>query len=315
MKVTVKYFEIIKKMLVAYIIDTNVLYLGNLPETRSTMKEIIWKLALAVVFVSAFQSVNAQGNLLVAPIRVVLEDGKVREDLNLSNIGQDTSVYLVSFLQYQMLENGSFKDLTDSDRVVTPRADTYLRIFPRRVTLPPGESQIVRLQYRKPADMKAGEYRSHLYFRAEKEVAPLGLATENRDTTQLSVNITPIFGISIPVIIRNGDLDLSVNLSNANLSALNDSIYNLSVDINRKGAKSAYGTLEASFIPDDGTSQFILGMANGIGVYTELSMRNYVLQLRMREGKKLQKGKVVLRFLTPRDEGAKELARTEFKIS
>jgi P pilus assembly chaperone PapD len=315
MKVTINCFKIKKKEIDAYIIDTNVLYLGNLPETRSTMKEIIWKFALAVVFVSAFQSVNAQGNLLVAPIRVVLEDGKVREDLNLSNIGQDTSVYLVSFLHYKMLEDGSFKDLNDSDEMVTPRADTYLRIFPRRVTLPPGESQIVRLQYRKPADMKPGEYRSHLYFRAEKDVAPLGLATENRDTTQLSVNITPIFGISIPVIIRNGSLNFSVTLSNTNLTAVNDSIYNLGVDINRTGTKSAYGTLEASFIPDDGTSQFVLGMANGIGVYTELSKRNYVLQLRMREGKKLQKGKIVLRFLTPRDEGSKELTRTEFKVS
>jgi len=266
-----------------------------------------------LLLLSGVQQVFSQGNLLVAPIRVVFEEGKQREDLNLSNIGQDTAIYLISFLHYQMMENGSFKQLADSEALPTPRADSYLRIFPRRVTLPPGESQIVRLQYRKPQNLVEGEYRSHLYFRADKTATPLGLSNEDQDSTKLSVSITPIFGISIPVIIRNGNLDLSLSLSDVSVSAVNDTSYNLSVAINRTGGKSAYGTLQATFIPEKG-DPIVLGVANGVGIYTELNRRVYNLPLRVSRLLNLQKGKIVVQYLTPRDDGSKELARAEFRM-
>ncbi|MDP4278436.1 MAG: hypothetical protein Q8914_12495, partial [Bacteroidota bacterium] len=277
------------------------------------MRGKIWHIAVLLLLIQGGQQIFAQGNLLVAPIRVVFENGKQREDLNLSNIGQDTAVYLISFLHYKMLEDGSFKQLGDTDALPTPRADTYLRIFPRRVTLPPGESQIVRLQFRKPADMKDGEYRSHLYFRADKSATPLGMTTGRQDSTKLSVSITPIFGISIPVIIRSGNLDCGITLSDLSLKMVNDSTYNLQMSINRSGKKSAYGSLEATFVPDQG-KEAVVGLANGVGVYTELSKRVYNLPLRMHYGAKLKNGKLVLRYLMPRDDGGKELARIEYRI-
>lgn len=277
------------------------------------MRRKFWHIVVLLLLLQGIQQVCSQGNLLVAPIRVVFENGKQREDLNLSNIGQDTAVYLISFLHYRMLEDGSFKQLGDTDVLPTPRADSYLRIFPRRVTLPPGESQIVRLQYRKQAEQKEGEYRSHLYFRADKNATPLGMTAVGEDTTRLSVSITPIFGISIPIIIRNGSLNLGLRLSDVSLTAVNDSVYNLGVIINRTGEKSAYGSLEATFVPDKGES-IKVGIANGVGIYTELSKRMYNLPLRMSKGVKLQAGKMVVRYLTPKDDGGKELAMTEYRI-
>lgn len=276
------------------------------------MKRTFGYLIVLSMFVLSGQSLLAQGNLLVAPIRVVFEDGKQREDLNLSNIGQDTAVYLISFLQYQMLENGQFIDVTDSATQPTPRADEFLRIFPRRVTLPPGESQIVRLQYRKPQNLADGEYRSHLYFRADKQTAPLGLE-QDRDTARLSVSITPIFGISIPVIVRNGKTTLNLTLSDLNVTQVNDSLYNLNVAINRSGNKSAYGTLEVALETPQG-EKVVLGMANGIGVYTELNRRLYTLPLRIPRGVHVKGGKLVVRFLAPRDAGGAELARSEYRL-
>jgi hypothetical protein len=267
----------------------------------------------SLLLLQGVQQVFSQGNLLVAPIRVVFEGAKQREDLNLSNIGQDTAVYLISFIHYQMLENGSFRQLENTDSLPTPRSDSYLRIFPRRVTLPPGESQVVRLQFRKPAGMSDGEYRSHLYFRAEKEVTPLGMRTAGADSSNLSVSITPIFGISIPVIIRSGNLNLDIKLSDVSLAVLNDSVYNLGVVINRTGNRSAYGNLRAEFVPDKGTS-FEVGLANGVGVYTELNKRIYNLPLRIKNGAKLKGGKLVITFTSPADDGSKELAKTEYRL-
>ncbi len=276
------------------------------------MKHTIGYFFVLLVLLLSGQRLFAQGNLLVAPIRVVFEDSKQREDLNLTNIGQDTAVYLISFLQYEMKEDGQFLDVTDSASQPTQRADSYLRIFPRRVTLAPGESQIVRLQFRKPQNMAQGEYRSHLYFRADKNTAPLGLENTG-DTSRLSVSITPIFGISIPIIVRNGSMTLNVKLSDLALNQVNDTLYTMKVAINRSGNQSAYGTLEAYYESPQG-DKVMLGLANGVGIYTELSRRLYTLPLRVPKALKLKAGKVVVRFLTPRDAGASELARTEYRI-
>ena len=60
-------------------------------------------------------------------------------------------------------------------------ADKYLRFFPRRVTLAPNESQMVKLQMVKTNELQPGEYRSHLYFRAVPKEQPLGESDPKKD--------------------------------------------------------------------------------------------------------------------------------------
>lgn len=253
----------------------------------------------------------AQGNLLVAPIRVVFEGSKQKEDLNLTNIGQDSAIYLVSFIHYQMQPDGSFKTIESADSFKM-NAD-FVRIFPRKVTLPPGESQTIRLQSRTPSELSNGEYRSHLYFRAEKEVSALGMSTSNADSGKMSVSITPIFGISIPVIVRKGDLKFKTSITNPKLIVDNDSVAHVAFTINRTGERSSYGDLRVSFIPTTGKA-FDVGAANGVGVYTDIASRQFNVPLRIQAGKPLKNGKLVVRYLLPREEGETELAKTELQI-
>jgi hypothetical protein len=275
-------------------------------------RKVGFVLGLIALFTGFTHQVSAQGNLLVAPIRVVFEGAKQKEDLNLTNIGQDTAVYLISFIHYKMKEDGSFLQLENVDSLTT-RADKYLRIFPRKVVLPPGESQTIRMQYRKPADLKDGEYRSHLYFRAEKDVSALGMNTTQSDTTKMSVSITPVFGISIPVIIRNGNLDYKMSLSDVRMAAVNDTISSLSFSINRTGDRSAYGNVMVEFVPATG-KPFVVGLANGVGVYTDLNARKFSMFIRNRAEQRLKNGKLVIHYSTPREDGDAELARTEYRI-
>lgn len=264
-------------------------------------------------FLSVFtENVLAQGNLLVAPIRVVFEGTKQKENLNLTNIGQDTAVYLVSFLQYQMQADGSFKNLPDSLPLPT-RADKYLRIVPRKVVLPPGESQTIQMQFRKPNGLANGEYRSHLYFRAEKEVTALGMSTNQADSGKMSVSITPIFGISIPVIIRNGNLNYKVTLSDFSLAAVNDTVSNITFNINRTGDRSSYGNFRVQFVPTSGKS-FDVGLANGVGVYTDLQSRRFSIALKNRPEQPLKNGKLQISYSLTREEGGTELAKAEYKL-
>ena len=268
-------------------------------------------LGLLIVCCAFAQHISAQGNLLVAPIRVVFENGNTKEDLNLTNIGQDTAIYLISYIQNNMLPDGSFKQVENPDTLTT-KVDKFVRIVPRKVTLPPGQSQTVRLQYRKTADMKSGEYRSHLYFRAEKDVTALGMSTNKADSGSMSVSITPIFGISIPVIIREGTLNYKTTLSDVVFTPA-DSVSFLSVKINRTGNRSSYGNLRVEFVPNSGAS-YIVTQANGVGVYTNITSRSFVFQIRNQPGRVLKNGKLVIRYMLSREEGEAELSKVEFQI-
>ncbi len=251
----------------------------------------------------------AQGDLLINPLRVVFEGQKQNADLSLTNIGKDTAVYVISFLSYKMLQDGSFVQLEKPD--TSNCADKFLRLFPRKVILSPKESQTIRLQLRKPSGLKEGEYRSHIYFRAEKEKTPLGMKDLQIDSTKMAISITPIFGISIPVIVRNGTVSNTLSLSDVSLENVNDTISKLKVSINREGNKSAYGNMRIEYHTSKGKNSDV-GFANGIGVYTEIPKRDFALYIKNTESMKIDGGKLIIRYMAPNEDGGKELCRSEF---
>jgi len=219
----------------------------------------------------------AQGDLLVTPSRVVFEGNKQKEQLNLLNMGQDTATYTISFVQRSMKEDGSFVTIEkpDSGQMF---ADPYLRIFPRQVTLAPREPQVILVQFRRKADMIAGEYRSHLYFRSEQNYKPLGMGKTDSNKKLVNVQLIPIFGVSIPIIIRTGEVNVSVTLSNLELTPLQGTTQYLKLTINRSGNISTYGDITVQYIPEKGKPVLIATVA-GVGVYTNIQKRNMILKL------------------------------------
>jgi hypothetical protein len=261
------------------------------------MKNLL--MIMLILFPGLTQHISAQGDLLVSPVRIVFEGNKQKEEINLVNTGNDTTTYSVSFLQYNMTEDGNFV-LVEKPEEGQMFADPFLRIFPRQVTLAPREAQVVRLQLRRKPDMAAGEYRSHLYFRAEKETKPLGQDLSEKDPTLMSVQITPIFGISIPVIIRTGDVKVAVTLSDLKIEMQQDTIANLKLVMNRTGNISVYGDIVVEYIPSKGNPVEI-GLVRGVAVYTSTNKRNFSITLNNKKGIALSTGKLRVRFTSSKD--------------
>ena len=261
------------------------------------MKRILVAMLIAQFGFSFFTM--AQGDLLVTPSRIVFEGNKQKEQLNLLNMGQDTATYSISFVQRSMKEDGSFVTIEkpDSGQMF---ADPYLRIFPRQVTLAPREPQIILVQYRRKADMAAGEYRSHLYFRSEQNYKPLGMGKSDNDTKLLNVQLVPIFGVSIPIIIRTGEVSVSATLSNLELLPLQGTTQNMRLTINRKGNISTYGDITVQYIPVQG-KPVLVATVGGVGVYSNISKRNMVLKLTTTSGLKLGKGKLKVQYTAKGD--------------
>lgn len=173
------------------------------------------------------------GNLLVAPTRVVFSGRDRSAELILKNQGTTPTTYRLSLFDLDIADDGS---VTPTENYAMSAAE-YIRFSPRQVTLEPGAMQKVKLLLRKPMDLAAGEYRSHLKFSALPNKA-MGEDVEAQQVAEgISVKLIPLIGLSIPVIAQHGELD-----ANANMSAKREG-NKLLVKLNRSGKRSLIGNI------------------------------------------------------------------------
>lgn len=257
------------------------------------------------------QFLFAQGDLLITPRRAVFEGTRQSQEFTLANTGNDTAKYNVSFVQYRMTENGSFEQITEPDSGQY-FADKYLRVFPRSVTLAPNESQVVRMQFRKMPDMKPGEYRSHLYFRAVPNEKPLG-EDAAKDTASIGIRLIPIFGITIPIIARVGELPVEVQLDELSLDTKSDTVPNLAITFRRSGDKSVFGDILVNWVSPSGDSKEV-GIVRGIAVYTPNQVRRFTMKLRNVPEVNYSTGKLVVRYQAPNEQKSELFAEKELKL-
>jgi len=238
--------------------------------------KIILSLALIIILIPF--DTFAQGGLLITPRRVIFNGKKNTINVNLANSGQDTSTYLISFVQYRMRADGGFDQITEPDSGQY-FADKYIRLYPRKVTLPPGTNQVVKLQLRGYKKLKDGEYRSHLIFKLKNDLTALGMEDENKDTTTISIRLVPVFGISIPAIIRKGKSTTQVSLSDIAVNMVNDTTPSLNITFNRTGNFSVYGDITVDYISPDLEEPVQVGVVRGLAVYTPNKLRHFTLTL------------------------------------
>ncbi len=242
---------------------------------------------------------SAQGDLLITPRRVVFEGNKRSTDISLANIGKDTATYSISLVQIRMTENGGFETITEADEG-QQFASPYLRFFPRSVTLKPEEVQTVKIQAVRTGGLAPGEYRSHLYFRATPKEKPLGEEIpKQEEQATISINLVPVFGITIPVIIRVGEPTYNVTLSDPELTFENDTIPRLSFIFNRSGNYSVYGDISVDHVAPDGTVNRV-GIAKGIAVYTPNATRKFTFNL-FKGQIDYNNGKLLITYSAPSD--------------
>ena len=254
----------------------------------------------------------AQGDLLINPKRVVFDGQKRSQEITLANIGKDTARYAVSFIQIRMKEDGNFEQITQPDSGQN-FSDKYVRIFPRTVTLAPNEAQVVKVQLNQNYKLLSGEYRSHLYFRAVPNVNPLGESSLKADTAEVSIRLTAIFGISIPVIIRMGESTAGVTVSNLQIETIPDLAPILKMRFNRTGNMSLYGDLTVEHISDGGKITKA-GLIKGISVYTPNLARNVKIELDGKSGINYKEGTLRVIYSSSSDRKPEILATSELSL-
>lgn len=211
------------------------------------------------------------GDLLVAPTRVVLEARTRAAEIILNNKGAKEATYRISFTHLRMGSNGAYQEISEDEAKNTLKiADDLIRYSPRQVTLKPGESQVVKVMLRKPEGLADGEYTSHMLFRAVPELATgEDVEAQKSDDGKISIRLIPVYGVSIPIVVRQGDLSAQAKLTNA--SVANNT---LSITIARTGNKSVFGDIIVS-----ASGSHVIGQLRGINVMSYSDSRVVSLPL------------------------------------
>ena len=229
------------------------------------------------------------GDLLVAPTRVVLESGRGTEVI-LNNIGTQTATYRISLELRRMTADGDFEEIEPAKaNDVEGKALSMISFAPRRVVLMPNQPQSIRIGVRPPQGLPDGEYRAHMLFRAIPAARPV---TAPAQANGLSIVLQPIYGITIPIIVRRGLLKATASLADAKLVS-DDGAPALSVMIGRVGTRSTYGRIR---VLKAGVALPVYE-SSGIAVYPEVAQRTLTMRLTPEQLALLKGAPVTIQYL------------------
>ena len=206
------------------------------------MKKGFYFLSIMTLLISPL-TLNAAANITVTPQRVVLESKLRSQTLTLLNTGDVTGEFRVSISPVYINESGQYKKIAEPTEEQL-KATKLFRVAPRKLILRPGESQIVRVASRKPASLAEGEYMAAL------TVKPSNLpdnkkTNDNRPLSQSTVSVEMQVSVTLPLILRQGELDAKLTISDVNFSNDKNGQNTLDVALTRQGGRSVNAYMEA----------------------------------------------------------------------
>jgi hypothetical protein len=240
--------------------------------------------------------ISVGANLNISPKRLTFDRSGRSATVYIYNQGDAPATFDIALIDRVMTPSGQITPVADlpTKPELAPfaaklkSAQPMLLATPRRATLAPGKGQTIRVRVNPGAEAAgAGEYRTHLTVTT---IPPrnLGLTAEQASkpgSQELSFLIHSVFGISIPVIVRLGDADVRAGIENTRLTYENISPDGgaappvrtpvLNFDLARLGSSSLFGNLEVK----GAKGKEPIGVARGVGVYTEIDRRTVQLPL------------------------------------
>ena len=241
------------------------------------------------------------GDLLVAPTRIVL-DGRKGAEVILNNIGDEPATYRVSVEFRRMTEDGGLEDVTEptaADKV----AEDMIVYAPRRVTLAPNEPQSIRIAARPGQGIADGEYRVHLLFRAIPPATPVA-PPSSEPVKGVRFQLTPVYGVTIPVIVRLGNLQATAGISDVHLAEKDGNRF-VSLELSRAGQRSTFGEVR---VLRAGVKEPV-AIQRAVAVYTDIGKRRVNIPLNA-DFKGSVDGPVTVQYVETYDDGSHVIAET-----
>ena len=242
------------------------------------------------------------GDLLVAPTRIIL-DGRRGTEIVLNNVGDEPATYRISVEFRRMTPDGQLADVKEPTAQEKAAADMIV-YAPRRVTLAPHEPQSIRIAARPPQGLPDGEYRVHLLFRAIPQPTPV-VAASAEAPKGLHLQLIPIYGVTIPVIVRLGNLQATAAIAKVDLEK-KDGKPMIGLELDRSGGRS---TIREVRVYTPGVKDPI-GVQRAVAVYTELNSRHVSIPID-ENYKGPVEGPVTVQYFETFEDGNEKVAETQ----
>ncbi len=261
---------------------------------------LVLRISLTAVLSLLFSpAAYASGELLVSPTRVIFEKHTRTASVSIVNAGNETNTYRIEFVERRMTEEGGFEEVKQA-KPGEEFASGMIRFSPRQVVLQPGQSQAIRLMLRKPPKLADGEYRSHLLFRAIPK-ANTSSVDKVTDGKGIAIELTPIMGISIPIIVRHGQASATIQVDKLRYFAKASAVL---FDLKREGNASVYGDITILFKSRGGQS-VVLRKINGLAIYTPNASRRMNVNVQPPGGIDIKNGTLTLLYHQSKEAGGR----------
>jgi len=145
----------------------------------------------------------------------------------------------------------------------------YLRAFPRRLRLEPGQRQVVRIFVQPPADLASGEYWGRIAVTSRGGQPPI---EEQQGQIRMQVNVETV--VIAAVTYRNGTVATGLKVGSVAASRQDPSTVRVTMDLVRTGSAAYLGRAQLTLV--DGRGAKVAELAEDIAVYRDMR-RAFVL--------------------------------------
>lgn len=239
---------------------------------QSLVKSILFGLTLCLG-----SAVHA--DMLISPTRILMDDENKSTTMVLRNNSNGSRTYRLSWEDKRATEDGGYNMVPEGED--WPSAKDMIRLSPRQITVGPNENQTVRFNWRPPADLPSGEYRSHLLLKVIPDISE-PTSTLGGQTSQEGVGIQVFMqmSFSIPVVVRhNTEAPLITMDSIKAVPTKNENHMGLEMVFNHTGDASSYGKISVEMQRDANSPVETISQSKELSIYPEIDKRTFTIPL------------------------------------
>jgi P pilus assembly chaperone PapD len=203
----------------------------------------------ALVLVLASGALHAQ--ISISPKRILLNARERSQEITIANSGQRpfeiTADVTDFFIRTDSLGNEQYDTVANADEAARS-CRNWVKIYPKRLIVPPNSTRTIRLLASPPAELGDGEYNARLQVSSiETGFAPVDAI----DTTKITIDMKMRLKMVLQVAFRKGEVSTGLDLLGVQMSR-SDSGTALLVDVRSKGNGAYRGMLSGILKAKDG---------------------------------------------------------------
>jgi hypothetical protein len=219
------------------------------------------RIAVLLAAFGALSSAYAAA-VAVSPVAVYIDNRTRTGTLTLFNPGTRPEEIQVDFAYGypQSDEEGNVGvAVTDEPGEGEPSAVAWMKAFPRRMVLEPGQRQVMRVMVEPPADLPEGEYWARALVRSRGGQPPI---EEQRGDVTVQVEVETV--VIVAVNYRNGRVGTGLRVVDASATTVGDTVRSL-IDFERTGNAAYLGRVQAELL--DATGRAVATTEEVLAVY------------------------------------------------